>query len=73
MLGFEPRTFCMQSRSSTTELHPQLVGGYWVIGVHDQIATNLVWVAHWQTLQGEVESEGGGWIEGEGGFKEVDV
>ena len=24
MLGFEPRTFCMQSRRSTTELHPQL-------------------------------------------------
>ena len=22
MLGFEPRTFCMQSRRSTTELHP---------------------------------------------------
>ena len=24
MLGFEPRTFCMQSRRSTAELHPQL-------------------------------------------------
>ena len=23
MLGFEPRTFCMQSRCSTTELHPR--------------------------------------------------
>ena len=38
MLGFEPRTFCMQSRRSTTELHP-LTG---CLGLHRVVNEDTV-------------------------------